>query len=391
MHERLGIPARPKEAGRTLDRKLTRDEAGKEIILDGFLKHETAHDRGPEKKVYHVLAHPKVVEQRAMRLADVMQLSEDQKLIARMAIAFHDVVIKVTYPPPYDPAQPKTMLGMAQRMRGAREGDQPAGVLGNEALSANLLVQKMQEANAAAAATLFSEDDMQIVRLAIEYTYPAAEVGGPPDFDGIPFTSHAEYYREVIQANPDIQELLENLHSSGITKGPLFRQPHLEAMLDRGERVPPEALIVAIADLGAAGMGTSEDFFNEGDREFLEIHPNLADLRVQARLRSAEGAPERALVAGDMLKWLDGQAGFSAWQAIRVGKIRMQMQSFGDIYSMRNENLHNAVGRFKENASSAAIRAGERTRAYHDRAATDERIAFIQLADAMGYTIEKNE
>ena len=59
----------------------------------------------------------------------------------------------------------------------------------------------------------------------------------------------------------------ENVYKTKNADQVSWFQPHLEKPLEEGQKVPREVLIVALSDLGAAGIAEKELFFKKVDRD----------------------------------------------------------------------------------------------------------------------------
>lgn len=327
----------------------TLDEASEKIVEKGYARMKREHDPGgKDPKVYHVSEHPKALERRADEMAKILHLSPSELKLTRMAIAWHDVVLAYTAP------DPDKILGTVKRHRGAREGDIPKRLSGNEAKSAILLAQEMRKANERAGREVFSPKQMGIATWAIDATYPSADFG----LDGKGVLLENYPYFAIAQANPELAKLLEDLKTSGIVKGTLFSQPHLEEPLERGEKVPHEVLVVALSDLGSAGTETREGFFKEGDSEAQEIYINLRTQKTLdlVLMQNAAGRGNREKVTNALLSWLDTQVGFAVFQALRFEKIMHLSQKSGTLTDTEILGLRSMFGNYTENARASYAR-----------------------------------
>lgn len=365
------------------ERETVFENASKEIKLNGYRFHEQAHDReGRDPKTYHTSEHPRTLEGRAKQMVEVLRLSPKQRVVIEVAIAWHDTVIE------YDEADPNNLLAMIRRHRGAREGDKPKGTEGNEGKSARLLEQEMRKANEIAKQEIFTEEQIHAARWAIDATYPDVSLGS--DFKGATFEEYP-YYETAIAQNPDLGALFDELRTQGITKGPLFFQPHLEKPLEGGQKVPREVLIVALSDIGAAGSAEKETFFKEGDDEMRELYANLRKPDVMRRLTESDEETEqtnREKVAAAFIGWLDSQPGFAAWQALRFEKILHLLKQQNDITPEEEQGLRAQFSHFADNVRAARDRVkGLKTKSEEIKSISGEKAAFAYLAQNLHYEI----
>ena len=184
---------------------------------------------------------------------------------------------------------------------------------------------------------------------------------------------------------------MDELKIQGITKGPLFFQPHLERPLEEGQKVPKEVLIVALSDLGAAGSAEKEVFFKEGDDEMRELYANLRRPDVMRRLTEGDedaDHADRQKVASAFFGWLDGQPGFAAWQALRFEKILYLLKLTESITPDEEQGLRAQFNHFTENIRSTRDRAKELRSGFQEiQSAQGEKAAFMYLAKNLHYEI----
>ncbi|MBI3632949.1 MAG: hypothetical protein HY226_01510 [Candidatus Vogelbacteria bacterium] len=379
----------------------------------GAKEFDEVEERG---KKYHTTSHLTTLYIRAPMMADAMGVPRDKLRLARAAISWHDTVIEVTPPPEYKPydatkdgaldeesrlnarkENAKIMVVMAARKRGAREGDFSAGAQGNEAKSAEDLSKQMRDMNKRGRGEIFTDfekkeggkvvtrGDVQNAILAVDVTYPGFD--GGPDYQGASFeakTDDVPSNTELLKQNPalakkiydlsnrkQIESLeknetigadertkkIEELKKKAITKGPRFFQPHLEKMLENGDPVPEEVLIMAMADLGGSGIATSEQFAEEGDSEFWEVFPNIE--KNLKGLSNDKGMDlERQVTIDSMKGWLKSQVGFITWQALRFEKIVFLLKNKTHQLSEAKESkLRKVFGNYLNNIDEAMKRA----------------------------------
>ena len=373
------VPERPERVEEA--KEMTFEAISEGVRIEGLYFHKQEHDaEGKDPKVFHTSEHPRTMERRGEKMADIFHLSPEERGIMDSAIAWHDTVIE------YDPADPGNLLAMVKRHRGAREGDKPSGTLGNEGTSARLLEGEMLKANEKAGKELFTEEQIRTAVWAVEATYPDVNLG--PDFKGAPFEEYP-YYATALEQNPDLKELFDELKEQGIVKGPLFFQPHLEKALEKGESVPREVLITALADLGAAGLAGDKEFFNEGDSEARELYANLRRSDVMRRL--SEGGEEadkadREKVTVVLTGWLDSQPGFAVWQALRFEKIVHLLKKQNALSQEEEAGLRGQFSRYPENVRAARDRAKEARETIEKLKSTaGEKEAFLYLTRTLGF------
>ena len=377
----------PEAAVEENEKEINFENASLKIKERGFQFHVAEHDsEGKNPKTFHTSEHPRTLERRAEQMADVLHLSPKQRLVAEMAIAWHDTVIE------YDETDPNNLLAMIRRHRGAREGDAPFSADGNEGKSARLVEDEMRKANEEAGVEIFTEEDIRAAILGVDFTYPDANLG--KDFKGAPF-EECPYFGVAVEQNPELGKLFAELKKGDVVKGPLFSQPHLEKALEDGVPVPKEALIVALADLGAAGFSKNEEFFHEGDDEMRELYGNLRRQEVLSRLVVGDDEADRVgreKAMGAFTGWLNGQPGFAAWQALRFEKILHLLKQQNAITVEEETGLRGQFSHYGENIRASLARAKELTaRVEEIKSSAGEKEAFKYLAETMGYTIENKE
>ncbi len=348
------------------------------IRQKGYEFHRAEHDAdGRDPKIYHVSEHPRTVERRAEKMADIFNLSSEQRGVMKMAIARHDTIME------YDPADENDLLAMIHRHRRARETDKTMRTEGNEKGSARLLEEEMRKANEDADQEIFTEEHIKTGIWAIHATYT--------DRDQEAVFEQYPYYSIIIEQNPVLGRLLDDLKTQEIKKGPLFFQPHLEKPLEDGKPVPREVLVVALSDLGAAGCADKEEFFKEGDDEMRELYGNLRKPEIFSRL--AEGNTEqdredREKVMNAFIAWLEGQIGFVVWQALRFEKIIHLLKKQNGINEEEEQGLRAFFCHYEENIRATQDRAIRLKKEVEDKKSQDgEKLAFLYLARSMGYGV----
>ena len=357
-------------------------ETANQLIAAGDALMSATHDSGEDRKEYHTSEHPKALYSRADKMADILELSPERLLLAKLAISYHDVVINVKNPPEYNPANPKSILAMATRERGAREGDFPRGKDGNEAKSAELLEQSMRSRVGRDGQTIFSEEQIDTAKFAVEATYPG--VDGGLNFAGVPFKEDP-YYKEIIAQNSHIGEIIDKLATPeiDISKGIKFFQPHLEEPLEKGEYVPEEVLILAMTDLGGSGVASPEEFAKEGDSEFRELYMNIG--KNFKTLFEPDKTIERAEVVQAMQKWLKSQTSFVVWQMMRFEKILLLLKKNDQLNDPNKEEKLRRNFSFYETNINASL--GRVTRITEETKDGGEFEAFKHIAKEMGYNV----
>lgn len=246
----------------------------------------------------------------------------------------------------------------------------------------------MRKVNEREKKKIFSEEDIQNGRWSIDATYPEVNLGS--DLKGAAFKEYP-HYEVALHQNPEFGELLGKLEIQGLTKGPLFFQPYLEKPLEQGEKIPKEVLIVALADLGVAGLAEKEVFFQEGDDEMRELYGNLRKPEVIHRLLEGETEADlgdRQKVATTFLDWLKNQPGFAVWQALRFEKILFLLKQRENIASVEEQGLRALFSHFEGNIKATFWRAKEyESRFKKTQAEQGEKAAFRELARDLHYEI----
>lgn len=354
--------------------KTFRAAVGK-IAQVSLAEHKAMHDPGgQDPKPFHNSAHPESMHQRAERLDAIFGLSEHRAKIVELAINRHDWKIN------YDRPDPDQLTAMLSRHRGAREGDKPAGLQGNESLSAVELVGDMEAVNRQYNQEIFTPDDIKIGRWSIEATYP--------DVRSMAFRDYP-YFQTALQQNPALVELFQNLESASVTGGLLFFQPHLEQALEDNLPVPEEVLIVAMADLGAAGMGDQEVFFHEGNDEMRELYINLRQAGVlQQVIQDPNRAEDRKAVAKTFLGWRKTQPGFAAWQALRFEKIisLLKRNQPEVLPADRESQLRAQFSHYIDNTNDALHRYQQYAQQFASAAEIGDPSSLWDLAKTLGYS-----
>ncbi len=390
------------------------EQAALALIQEGDEMMREHNDSGNEhQKVYHIVEHPQGMRKYARPMMDILELSAEERGITDSAIAWHDEIIDVDLP------DPRAVVGMIARHRGAREGDRPKGDKGNEARSRNDMTEAMKRVNENAGWDIFSEDHMRIVRQAIDATYPEVDFGSDPR--GAEFEKDILYER-IRERDPAVGDMIDWLNARGITQGPHFFQPHLEGPLyqeaaennaeikekleelvatlekkkintrsytQEGERMEKEAVIVALTDLGAAGLENPAGFSRWGDMEFRELFHNLRKSETMQRLLTGEekaDKDDRQKASMSMLNWWGSQTGFAMWQMMRFYKIMYLTAESGRIAPEQKEKMKNLFSHYEENIKDAYERS-ERAKDEYDRIKEQEgeRQAFAYLAKEMKY------
>jgi hypothetical protein len=363
--------------------ELSFGEASKQITEEGYTYHSSIHDEGGEDpKIFHTSEHPKSMERRADQMAEIFGLTNEQKDIIEMAIAWHDTVIE------YDSPDSENLLGMIRRHRGAREGDISHGINGNEGQSAKLLKDKMISINEFSRQEIFTQEQINTAGWCVEATYPDVKMG--TDFQGLEFKTYPQY-QEIVTNNSDMGNLVDEFEDLGIKKGALFSQPHLEQSLEQGEIVPKEVLIVALSDLGASGLEDSQVFFKEGDDEMRELYSNLQKPEIQTRLYTGDeeqDIQDREKVAGALLKWVENQPSFAIWQALRFEKIVGLMKQNNQITDEQEQALRKQFSHFEDNIRGSYQRAQSLRQEFENiKVQEGEKQAFVNLAKNLHFEV----
>jgi len=193
------------------------------------------------------------------------QVSERDVLIGRLAAAWHDVIQK------WEPVTTE-QNGISKTIRKRALGD-------NERASADEAVAFMKEMNMGAGREIFSDEDFQKIRAAIDATIPDFGVANPE--------APAEE-----QAKTVFQPSLTN-------ESPLV------------------ARAVALADLGSAGMGGPGSFRRDGDTLFREENLDIPEKLSRAHELTKE---EQDAIRTRILGWSKFQAEFARGREILLQK-----------------------------------------------------------------------
>lgn len=368
------------------------EQAATLLIEEGNALMVQNHGPSGDQKVYHTLENHSgaPMQERAKEIARMLELTLRQEQLAASAISWHDTVIE------YDAPPEDNIVGMIRRHRGAldseNEGKPSMGSKGNEAMSAKLMLDAMrcineQHEKAKTGKIIFTQEDMDIAKWAIDATFPKSDFGS--DFKGAEFV-HDPYYEEMAARNPAIGRMVAYLQEHGITKGPHFSQPHLEdPLLREGKEIPLEVFTVAFADIGMAGYAkTPEAFFVEGDNEGKESYHNLRKPENINRLlngNETKDSEDRAKASEALLGWLNSQAGFAMWQMIRFEKVLHGMVKTGQMTAEIEQRARELLGNHEVNIRASADRA-ERARAEYDRILNEQegdKTAFSFIAQEM--------
>ncbi len=331
-----------------------------------------------EGRIYHTREfHIEKLQKRAQRLADIFKLLPQQRKSLEMDTAVHDTIMKK-----YPMQNPSNIAERARRMRGARVGDKPAGLEGNEARSAWLLADAKREVNQRAGREVFDEENIETGTFAVDVTCPGFE---PAAFKSYPF------YEHVALNNPRIREVVEMLEKLGITQGPLFSQPHLEEALQVGEKIPREVLIMALIDLGGAGYEDEKGFFEEGDHENWELLDKVFLPENITRLfqgtQDADAA-DRAKVAEAGKDWLRSQVPFVVLQWMRFEKIIYLLEENDQLSREEERLLRQEFPFYEKNVWATHSRAKGLVKKYDtEKEKGGEQAAFMALVKSMHFPV----
>lgn len=347
-----------------------------QVADDGFEAMRKNH--GPESeapKVFHTIEHPEEMIELAKEMEDTFGVPAHGRAFVKGLIAHHDSIIL------FDKADPANILARVMRHRGARKGDEPSGSGGNEALSADGWEKSARKANEDARREgadfdIFSEADIKKGRLGIEFTYPGVTFG--------PF-SNLPHFEEVKEASESVRRSLDLAKMAGIEGGLVFLQPHFDNMIEAGEKIPTEALIVALADLGQVGAKGYEFFRKSGDKEFRELSANLSrsELHRLANGDAQQDSEDREKVIKGFEGWIGSQISFALGQMIRFEKNLIMMRRNGQINEDQEQGLRRQFSHFEENIKQAIERRDRFTAAMigHEK----EKETFRTAAEEMGY------
>jgi len=246
-----------------------------------------------------------------------VQVSERDVLIGKLAAAWHDVIQK------WEPVATEKN-GITKTIRKRALGD-------NERASAEEVIAYAKEMSEEAQREIFSEEDLQKIRAAIDATIPGFSVANPE--------APAEEQAKTVN------------------------QPNLK------EDSPLVARAVALADLGSAGMGGPESFRRDGDTLFRE--ENLDIMQKLARIHELPNE-ERESIRARILGWSKFQAEFARGREMLLQK---------ELAPIEPEGAREAVKKLF-NQFEASITTARET------AARRETLSFEDLVKDIGYSIE---
>jgi len=285
----------PKESA---DKKFEQfaNEATKEALI--IIQKNFEQNPDPDSNLdFHNTRHTESVVQKIGQILKTMQgggvsVSEKDLALAKIAATFHDTVQNWQEQKILDPASGTEKI-MRQRVIGQNEKD-----------SIDLAVEFMGSINQKEKQDVFSTEDHEIVRQAIDSTVP--------EFDPTQKT--------VVQPN-----LKEMSH--------------------------PVAIALALSDLGTAGINGGEAFVKEGSDLFRE--ENLDIKRVLKSDRELTDA-EKEFFRSRMIAWSKFQPLFAQ------GRKNLLEKEMGDLPEKSKENLRQLFSKFDESIKIAAQKASER-------------------------------
>lgn len=229
-----------------------------------------------EELPFHNLLHTKNVSRRAGDIVLALNGSDEDLLVARLAAAWHDVVMQST-----------VRHGIRSRQRGYYPDDNkpglPPGTIGNELASANDLERRLRQVRNLE--KNFSERLVQRTHLAISYTFPSLLFDHPIPTEG-------DHIRIPMKAK----------------KGISVDQPHLQSDLRlHGSDIDVAALALALADLYGTGLDRYIPL-QEGQHEWMELNPGytLCPKNLSAEMRKQ--------ATKSFLDWMDLQEAFQRFQ-----------------------------------------------------------------------------
>jgi len=338
------------------------------IIAAGFKIHGEEHDEGGiDQKQYHESLHLDTVVHHMEKILIAIDVSSKDQYLTLIAIAWHDKVLS------YQHASSGELLEQISRFRGARASDLPSGSEGSEAQSARAVAQHMRDANKQV--EIFTEDDIRVVTLAIEFTFPEFKLAKFADYP---------YYAQALENNPKLIAAIGEMREGGTRDELYITQPHFDEALEAENKIPRPALIMAVADLATSGMESASDFFNEGDAECRELHENLRDPK---RLETISEI-ECIKVKNMLLNWLDGQPGFVAWQALRFEKLMYRLNEKNELSQSEIDKMRLHFCQFENNIRASMVRAQSMRETVENFVSQQgEKAALISLMKTMGFTV----
>lgn len=306
-----------------------REQINPEIIKNGINtallvvdRLNVAHtkENGERPLEYHTTKHTETVVQRynqivsAIRRMSTMPIDEREVQIGELAAGWHDTVRsggEVVIDEPED----SPFAGMSKLVLKDTTG-------ANEEESEDLLVSFMDEVNKKFPET-FTEQDKEISRTHIAVTIP--------DFDPINKT--------VFQPN-----------------------------LNETSSVPMRA--IALADIGVAGMGTPEEFIEEGDAVFREENIDIAEAFASFANKGYIDERTQEYFAYRMRMWSANQEKFAEGRKNRLDE-ELEGLEPAIVHGLKNEVFTN----FDASIAAAQKHAKER-----------REMSFFELARDMGYS-----
>ncbi len=272
------------------------DEAIKEAI--SIVQKNFEQNSDPDNNLdFHNLRHTQAVIDRVSQILKAMQdggvnISEKDLTLGKVAAAFHDTVQNWQEQKTLDPTSGIEKI-MRQRAIGQNEKD-----------SAGLVVNFMVSINQRERQNVFSAEDQEIMKCAIDSTVPG--------FDPVQKT--------VVQPN-----LTEKSH--------------------------PVTIALALSDLGTAGINGGEAFVKEGSDLFCE-----ENLDIKRALKSG-----RELTDGEKEFFRSRMIAWSKFQSIFAqGRKNLLEKEIATLPDNAKENLRQLFSKFDESIKTAAQKANER-------------------------------
>jgi|CXWL01.1.fsa_nt_gi hypothetical protein len=275
-----------------------------------YEKYEAPNVTYPDKLDFHVTRHSRDIVRRvllilsSLRLADPSLVSEDDIENGQLLAAWHDSDQDYTL----QEVEDSPFVKIKRNRKPQNEGDQT-----NEEKSAERLIAYNNEQRAQGQVVTISEDEVR-----------AGMIVTKPFFNG----------QTVIQ--PEVTEATD---------------------------IIPRVL--ALADIGGAGMDSSEQLFWEGDAVFREDGVDITLAVTSGEVLSLE---REEYFKKRMLEWSRFQIPFA------VGRQDLFEKEIGPLPENAKEVLRTLFNRF-----------GENIRAVEDRAEQRERMSFQELVASFGY------
>ncbi len=278
------------------------------------LVRERHHD-----KEYHAPEHSKTVDKNSAEIFAIVEennpgtITEEMERARKTGARGHDIYIATAI-------DPKT--GKMFRLRGLGPDNMPQNVagilkaqgkplLGNEEASAVEVVGVVTRNDPDQRVYTGKMNDMMIENIRATYPIPSFTA-----FSEATYTTTEKGENRIVIKNPDTGEITDVTEYFSMVNGkPVGLK--MDQFINEDSRLG--AVATAIGDLSQGGRFGSENFKDEGNREFWESKPELAAM-VHDGVAEL-GAEEKALLAKEALDWITTQMGFLLHQKMRFEHI----------------------------------------------------------------------